>query len=140
MANANVAQSPAHVGSSPDDLEAIFQGLMDCDSLISQEVHEGLRDLADSADLTVRPWKFMAYVASQDGNYFQGLSDDAHSARLMAPMSKILEEFSERMKLVADLAEKSALRIRLAGCNHPDFDTWREEDPNADTAGGAAHV
>jgi len=127
MANANVAQDSAPVGSTPEDLEAIFQSLMDSEAMISQEVHEGLRDLADSADLTVRPWKFMAYVASQGGNFFQGISDDAHTARLMAPMSKILEEFSDRMKLVSDLSSKAALRIRLAGCSHPEFNTWRED-------------
>lgn len=139
MAKANVAHSPAPVGS-PDDLEAIFQGLMGCDSLISPEVETGLRDLSESAEMTVRPWLFTAYVASQGGEFFAEISEDADKARLMASMSKVLEEFAERMKLVADLAEKSALRIRLAGCNHPDFDTWRDEDPNADTDGGAAHV
>lgn len=138
MAKANVAHSPAPVGS-PDDLEAIFQGLMGCDSLISPEIHEGMRELADSAEMTVRPWKFAAYVASLGGDFFTEISEDAHTARLMAPMSKILEEFAERLRLVADLADKSALRIRLAGCNHPDFDAWREEDVNADTDGGATH-
>lgn len=139
MANANVAQTPAPVGgTSPDDLEAIFQMVMDCEPLINPTEQEPLRDLAESADMTVRPWLFTAYVASQHGSFFQDISEDANSARLMAPMSNILEEFAGRMRLVAELAEKSALRIRLAGCSHPDFDAWREEDPN--TVGGAAHV
>lgn len=139
MANANVAQSPAPGVSSPAELEAIFQGLMSCEPLISEDVHDGLRDLAESPDMTVRPWLFMAYVANQGGAFFEEISEDADTARLMASMSKVLDEFAERMNMVADLAGKSALRIRLAGCNHPDFDKWREEDPNADTEGGAAH-
>lgn len=50
MAKANVAHSPVPVSSSPDDLEAIFQGLMGCDSLISPEVETGLREEDPNAD------------------------------------------------------------------------------------------
>lgn len=140
MANANVAQDSARGEPSPAELEALYQGVMDGEPLVHPDELEALRKLAQDAPLTVRPWLFMAYGATREGAFYKELSEDATRMRLLAPLSMILEEFADRMRMVATLSDGVAMRIRVAGCNHPNFDAWREEDPNADTDGGAAHV
>ncbi len=140
MAIENVAQDSACSVASPDDLESLYQRVMTCKPLVHPSELDALRNLAEDASLTVRPWLFMAYAATRDGAFYKELSEDATRMRLLAPLSMILEEFAERMHMVAEMSKGAAMRIRVAGCNHEDFDVWRKEDPNADIDGGAAHV
>ena len=140
MANANVAQDSAHGGTSPDELDALYQMVMDCEPLIHPSEQDALRNLAVDAGLTVRPWLFMAHGATRDGAFYKELAEDATRMRLLAPLSKCLEQFAERMRMVAELSDKVAMRIQVAGCNHIDFNAWCDDDLDADTDGGAAHV
>lgn len=141
MANANVTQSPAFGDSSPEIVNAIVQTLKDLEPLINADQHQSLTRLSKSSSMTVRPWTHMAWIASQDGNFFYGLSQDVNSACLMAPSAKVLDEFAARMRMVAEVAEKSAQRIRLAGHLHGEaFHSCCVEGPSLDNAGGALHV
>ena len=140
MASTNVAHTGAHGASSPENLGVGVLNLKGIRPLIHPGQHHDLCSLSESANLTVRPWQMMAWLATQDGTFFHGISQDASSARLMAPTCEALEEFASRMHMVADLAAKAAKRVRLAGSAHGDaFNVWCEEDSTAVATGGGAH-
>lgn len=141
MASTNVAHTGAHGVSLPENLDAEVQKLKGSGPLINPEQLQGLLKLSESSNQTLRHIKLLAWLASQDGNFFQGISQDASSARLMAPACEALEEFASCMHMVADLASKAAKRVRLAGSTHGDaFNVWCEEDSTAVATGGGAHV
>ena len=141
MANANVTQSTALNDSSPENLEAMNQDLKSFAPLVDPEELQRLTRMTANHKSPVLYMKFVAWVASLDGDFFHGLSQDANSARVLAPTTKNLEEFAAHMRMLAELAEKSAHRIRLAGLHHgDDFYAWCEEGRIADSTGGRTHA
>lgn len=137
MANANVVHVSAHGVSSTENLDEQVRELKASGPLINPEQLEDLFKLSKSSNLNERPIKLLAWLANQDGNFFHGLTQDANSARMVAPTCEVMEKLAARMQMVADLAAMSAQRVRLAGSTHGEaFQAWCKEEPT----GAAAHV
>jgi hypothetical protein len=80
-----------------------------------------------SQDLTSRPWRFTALIASKDGGFFKQVIDDASMAKALAPAAASLPAFAGRLRTIADLADTVYLRLSVAGCAHADFLDWMKD-------------
>jgi hypothetical protein len=72
------------------------------------------------------PWRLTALITSKGGAFFKELSESEEQAKALAPTVDTLRAFSERLQMVAKLADTAASRIMVAGCNHENFNEWME--------------
>ena len=69
-----------------------------------------------------------ALLATKDGAFFKELATDPEQAKALAPTVSALQDFAERMRGIAELAECAAARVMVAGCNHESFNAWAAEE------------
>lgn len=110
-----------------EELEAIYKGVLNCESAIPPEELDLLADMVRDNEIVGRPWRLTALIASKDGAFFKELSESEEKAKALAPTVDALRAFSDRLQGMAKLADCAASRIMVAGCNHEDFIEWMKE-------------
>lgn len=109
------------------ELDALYDQVMTCAPALAPEMLDTVADMAIDQEATGRPWRLAALLATKDGAFFKELANDPEQARVLAPTVAALQDFAERMRGVADLAECVAARVAVAGCNHDQFNAWTTE-------------
>ena len=112
------------------DLDAIYEGVMTCEPAIPEDEMKPLADLVMNQEMVGRQWRLTALLASRGGEFFRRVAEDEETAIALAPTVGLLSDFAKLLREVADLADCSAHRIAVAGCNHEDFNTWSIADTN----------
>lgn len=124
MANENINQNTTN---EDDELEALYKDVLKCEPAIPPEQLDLLANMVRDNESVGRPWRLTALIASKDGAFFTELSESEEKAKALAPTVDALREFSDRLQMMAKLADCAASRIMVAGCNHEDFNEWMKE-------------
>lgn len=122
MANENVSEQET------DELEQLYRSVMTCEPALEPDQLDRVANMVMDQEVTGRPWRLAALIASKDGAFYEELANDPEIARALAHTVMPLQSFAERMRGMADLAECAATRLMVAGCNHKDFNTWTTEE------------
>lgn len=110
------------------ELDALYEKVMNCEPALAPDELDRVADMAMDQEATGRPWRLAALLATKDGAFFKDLANDPEKARTLAPTVSILQDFAERMRGVAELAECAAARVMVAGCSHENFNAWAAEE------------
>lgn len=124
----NQTQDTQHAAGDASDELQMFEQVMNCGPALPPDRLEEVADMVRDQGLTGRPWRLAALLASKDGAFFKDLAHDPEKAQALAPSVAVLYEFADRLRGVAELAECAAGRVMVAGCNHPQFNTWAERE------------
>lgn len=109
------------------ELAALYQQVMACEPALAPDQLDKVADMVRDQEATGRPWRLAALLATKDGDFFKELANDPEKAKVLAPTVSVLQDFAERMRGVAELAECAAARVMVAGCNHEQFNAWAAE-------------
>lgn len=109
------------------ELDALYQQVMTCEPALAPDQLDTVADMVKDQEATGRPWRLAALLATKDGTFFNELANDPERAKALAPTVSVLQDFAERMRMVAELAECAAARVMVAGCNHEQFNAWATE-------------
>ena len=109
------------------ELAALDQQVMACEPALAPDQLDKVADMVRDQEATGRPWRLAALLATKDGDFFKELANDPEKAKVLAPTVSVLQDFAERMRGVAELAECAAARVMVAGCNHEQFNAWAAE-------------
>lgn len=120
MANATVNQEN-------DELDALYEQVMSCESAIPEAQLEPLSELVKSNEYVGRQWRLTAFLASKNGDFFHEVSVNAEQAEALAATIAPLRHFAVLMRQMADLADCASSRLLVAGCNHENFNDWVKE-------------
>ena len=110
------------------ELDALYQQVMTCEPALAPDQLDKVADMVKDQEATGRPWRLAAFLATKDGAFFKELANDPEQAKALAPTVSVLQDFAERMRGIAEMAECAAARVMVAGCNHEQFNTWATEE------------
>lgn len=110
------------------ELDALYEKVMACEPALAPDQLDRVADMVMDQEATGRPWRLAALLATKDGAFFKDLANDPEKAQALAPTVSMLQDFAERMRGVAELAECAAARVMVAGCNHEKFNAWAAEE------------
>ena len=113
--------------TNPDDhndLDAIYAGVMNCESAIPVNEMARLADLVMNQERVGRSWRLTALLASKGGEFFRDVAEDAAKAQALAAAVGPLNDFEKLLRMMADLAGCVSARLLVAGCNHEKFNEW----------------
>lgn len=125
MAKKNVTE---HATDDGAELEAIYQGVMQCASAIHADDVGKLADIVKNNERMGIPWRLTAIIASKDGEFFRDVSESKKTAKTFAPLIDQLRDFAKMLRMVADLADCASSRLMVAGSNHEKFIEWMKQE------------
>lgn len=115
-------------GLTEEDSEKLFKDVLACEPAMAIEMLDEFADLPRSNERFGRQWRSTAVLATKGGDFYRKLSDDASMAKVMAPMVYILTDFAKVLREAAELADRVAARVMIAGCGHEDFIEWMKDE------------
>lgn len=123
----NESTSNTHAAEA-EELDQIYRSVMSCEPALAPDQLDRVAKMATDQEVTGIPWRLAAFIASQGGDFYEGLAKDPEKARSLAHAVMPLQNFAERMRGIASLAECAATRLMVAGCSHEDFNKWTTEE------------
>lgn len=116
-----------NVTHDDNDLDQLYEQVMNCESAITTSELEPLADLVRNQERVGRQWRLTALLASKNGEFFREVAESEEQARALAPIIGHLHDFAELLRGMADLADCASSRLMVAGCNHENFNDWMKE-------------
>lgn len=110
------------------NIDALYEQVLNCEPALAPDQLDKVAGMAMDQEATGRPWRLAALLATKDGAFFKELATDPEQAKALAPTVSALQDFAERMRRIAELAECAAARVMVAGCNHESFNAWAAEE------------
>lgn len=110
-----------------DELDAIYESVMNCEPAIPVNEMERLADLVMNQELVGRSWRLTALLASKDGSFFRGVAEDLQTGKVFASAIGPLQDFEKLLRMMADLAGTAQARLLVSGCAHEQFNAWVKE-------------
>ena len=98
MAKKNVTE---HTIDDDSEMDALYQGVMQCESAIPAGDVEKLADIVRNNQRMGIPWRLTAAIASKDGEFFRGVSESEEAAKTFASVIDPLRDFAEMLRKVA---------------------------------------
>lgn len=105
----------------------IYDGVLTCQSAIPKTEIELLADVVRNNGRMGIPWRLTAFLAGQDGAFYREVAENEEKAKALAPNIGALQDFAAMLKKVSELANCVSMRLMVAGCNHENFNTWKND-------------
>ncbi|MES2939214.1 MAG: hypothetical protein V4864_16125 [Pseudomonadota bacterium] len=106
----------------PDELERLFQEVMECKPAISESDVGQLADRFISNEYVGRPVRCGLVLASKDGAFFKNMAEDKATAALFAEVVGSMQDCAKSLRVYAELIDCAATRTTVALCNHEEYD------------------